>query len=73
MIKEMETAIKRLESLPPEAAKSYAERINRDLTELEDLRAEIQTGLDSGFEVFDVKDFKREARERLKAKQNVNR
>ncbi len=68
----METAIRRLESLPPEAAKPYAEKINRDLTALDDLRAEIQAGLDSGFKVFGAEDFKQEARERLKAKQNGN-
>lgn len=73
MVEELKTAIKRLESLPPDLQKDYGEKINTQLNSLEDLRAEIQKGLNSGNPTpLDIEDIKRRGRERMKARQNGN-
>ncbi len=73
MEQELKTAIKRLENLPPDLQKDYGDKINTSLNSFEDLRAEIQKGLDSGSKPFDLEAFKAEARKRTKARQNATR
>lgn len=73
MVEELKTAIKRLESLPPDLQKDFGDKINTHLNSLEDLRAEIQKGLNSGSKPFDAEEIKRKGRERLKARQHAPR
>ena len=48
MTEEMQTALTRLQQLPEEVQADLAPRLNSYLNRLEDLRAAIQEGLDSG-------------------------
>jgi hypothetical protein len=45
---DFQTAVERLQALPPEAKADIGPKINRYLNKLDDLRGAIQTGLDSG-------------------------
>ena len=72
MIKEMEAAIKRLESLPPDEQKPYADQINQHFNELEDLRQSIADSLASGEPIpFEPEKIKAEARRRYQARNNA--
>ena len=48
MTEDMATAIERLKALPEETQKDLGPRLNQYLNKLEDLRALIQEGLNSG-------------------------
>ena len=48
MTQEMQTALYRLKSLPEEVQANLAPRLNAYLNKLDDLRAAIQEGIDSG-------------------------
>lgn len=48
MTQEMQTAVERLQSLPEEAQQTLAPSINDYLNRLEDLRAAVQEGFESG-------------------------
>ncbi len=48
MTQEMQTALHRLKSLPEEVQANLAPRLNKYLNKLDDLRAAIQEGIDSG-------------------------
>ena len=74
MEKELETAVRRLSNLPSGTQVEYANKINTHLNALDELREEIQKGLDSGEPItFDVATFKKEARQRIKSRQNAHR
>ena len=70
----MSDAIERLKELPDEAQGSIAPRLHDYLTRLEELRALIQEGLDSGpSEPLDMEAIKREARAEWEAEQRAGR
>ena len=48
MTEEMQTAVTRLQTLPEEVQADIAPKLNSYLNKLEDLRAAIQEGIDSG-------------------------
>ncbi|MGB3852000.1 MAG: hypothetical protein WA958_18670 [Tunicatimonas sp.] len=73
MKEELKTVIKRLKSLPLDIQVEYANKINAHLNQVDELREEIQHGLDSGEPtIFDLEEFKTEARGRLKSRQNAS-
>jgi Arc/MetJ-type ribon-helix-helix transcriptional regulator len=68
----MQDAIERLKSLPDAAQDEIAPRLNDYLTRLEELRALIQEGLDSGpAEPLDIEAIKQEARAEWQAGQRA--
>lgn len=70
----MQDAIERLRELPDEAQGEIAPRLHGYLTRLEELRALIQEGLDSGpAEPLDMEAIKREARAELEAERRAER
>lgn len=63
MSRTMQDAIERLRALPESAQEEIAPRLNDYLTRLEELRALVQEGIDSGpAETLDMDAIKREAR-----------
>lgn len=63
MSRTMQDAIERLRALPESAQEEIAPRLNDYLTRLEELRALVQEGIDSGpAETLDMDVIKREAR-----------
>lgn len=72
MTRAMQDAIERLKSLPDAAQDEIAPRLNDYLTRLEELRALIQEGLDSGpAEPLDIEAIKQEARAEWQAGQRA--
>ena len=63
MTQEMQTVVTRLQSLPEEVQTNLGPRLNAYLNKLEDLRAAIQEGIDSGNAgVLDMDEIIQEAR-----------
>ena len=73
MNQEMITAIDRLQSLPPADQERLAPRINDYINKLENLRAAIQKGIDSGpGKPFDIERIKSRGRKWLEAEARYN-
>lgn len=63
MVQEMETVVSRLQALPHDVQENVAPHLNQYLNKLDDLRAAIQEGIDSGNDgKLDMQEIIREAR-----------